>query len=136
TSSPEFLRPHPVLSFCSGIDKRYNYEFPAVDPDNANGKVDNLSFGFTNVTDGLLQKVTYDPMFPNFNEPFPSEDKITLKPSGVLSFTPEDIFTSATSIKMTETRTWNRIENVQGQNRLVSSSIPISTIQIDYRIIF
>src|SRR5690554_3794246 len=72
TSSPEFLRLHPVLSFCSGIDKRYNYESPAVDPDNANGKVDNLSFGFTNVTDGLLQKVTYDPMFPNFNEPFPS----------------------------------------------------------------
>jgi len=136
TSSPEFLRPHPVLSFCSGIDKRYNYEFPAIDPDNANGMVDNLSYGFTNVTDGLLKKVTYDPMFPSFREPFPSKDKINLKSNGVLSFTPEDIFTSATSIKITETRTWNRIENVQGQNRLVSSSIPISTIQIDYRIIF
>src|SRR5690554_4283471 len=45
TSSPKFVRPHPVLSFCSGINKRYNYEIPAVDPDNENGRVDYLSYG-------------------------------------------------------------------------------------------
>src|SRR5690606_22157255 len=94
-------------------------------------------YGFTNVTNGLLSKVTYEPLFPSFREPFPSSDKINLtQNTGVLSFTPSEIFTSITSIKISESRVWNRIENIQGQDRLVSSPIVVSSMQRDYRIIF
>ncbi|MEX2379547.1 MAG: hypothetical protein WD530_02305, partial [Vicingaceae bacterium] len=148
-SSVEFERPHPVISFCAGIDKRYNYKIPVKDIDNAKGRVDRYKFVLGYTLNDNFTRVNYEPGY-SFINPFPSSTPITLEPgTGALSFTPTTQFTSSMTVKITENRLWHRIvrkctdpsgvcdpDPNDSTETLLSSTIPVSTMTRDYRVIF
>ena len=130
TSTPYYIQPHPVISFCSGINKRYDYGFPVEDVDG-----DRITFRLSPATNIELGALHYEGLFSG-QIPFPSSSFISLAENGVLSFTPSIRFSALAAVQVVETRPYYRLRTVNNETVLDQSSVVVSITQREMRVIF
>src|SRR5690554_2708911 len=130
TTTPSYIQPHPVISFCSGINKNFQYNFPVVDKDG-----DKVVFELTSGVNHEFGSLQYEGLFSG-QIPFPSSSFITLSKAGVFSFTPRTRFSSLTAVKVVEERPYYRLRTVNNTTILDESPVVVSITQREMRVIF